>query len=121
MFAYRRLLALACATAALAFAAPASADPLANLQTRAIEAQLDRDPVWQLLLSYDPNDVGLLKRSSATSSGFFLSPRGHRDPKAELEALAHQSERAQQFMKEMTIIKTIVVPNKLVNIVVKAL
>lgn len=39
--------------------------------------------------------------------------------KDELETLAHQSERAQQFMNDMTIVKTIVVPNKLVNIVVK--
>lgn len=39
--------------------------------------------------------------------------------KAELEALANQSERAQQFIAGMTVVKTIVVPNKLVNIVVK--
>ncbi|MFB0977823.1 MAG: DUF4105 domain-containing protein, partial [Myxococcota bacterium] len=73
-------------TLALAFAAPASSDTLASLQARALEAQLDRDPVWQRLLSYDPNDVRWFKRSSATSSNFFLSPRGDRDPKAELVA-----------------------------------
>jgi hypothetical protein len=86
VFAYRRLFAFACVTLALAFAAPASSDTLASLQARALEAQLDRDPVWQRLLSYDPNDVRWFKRSSATSSNFFLSPRGDRDPKAELVA-----------------------------------
>ena len=40
-------------------------------------------------------------------------------PQAELEALAMASEKVQQFLAGQTIVKTIVVPNKLVSIVAK--
>lgn len=40
-------------------------------------------------------------------------------PQAELEALAMASEKVQQFLTGQTIVKTIVVPNKLVSIVAK--
>jgi leucyl-tRNA synthetase len=40
-------------------------------------------------------------------------------PQAELEALAMASEKVQQFLAWQTIVKTIVVPNKLVSIVAK--
>jgi leucyl-tRNA synthetase len=39
--------------------------------------------------------------------------------KAALEKLAMENERMKEFMKGMTVVKSIVVPGKLVNIVVK--
>jgi leucyl-tRNA synthetase len=44
---------------------------------------------------------------------------GLNTPQAELEALAMASEKVQQFLAGQTIVKTIVVPNKLVSIVAK--
>lgn len=99
MYVARRLIASAFTIASLsvsggAYAGPDSIlppaakpdDNLAELLTRSAQAQLHRDPVWQLLLQYDPNAIDFWKTSSATTKSFFLSPRGRRDPRAELEA-----------------------------------
>ncbi len=53
---------------------------------RALEAGLDRDPIWQRLLQIDPGLFELRKSSSATSETFFLADRRGWSARSELAA-----------------------------------
>lgn len=70
-----------CFAPAVAQAAAGSFSPDEAVAT-AVERKLHEDRVWRLLLHFGKNDL----ESQADSPGFFLSPAGKRDPKAELEA-----------------------------------
>ncbi len=59
---------------------------LAVLIERARAADLHSDPIWLALLQVDRGLLGLGRKSSVSTQRFFLSPRGKRDPKAELSA-----------------------------------
>lgn len=62
--------------------APAYLD---ELQQAARAKELSQDRYWRLLVHYRRGRLGRL-RSEAAGPDFFLSPRGRRDPRAELEA-----------------------------------
>lgn len=50
------------------------------------EARLDHDPVWLTLLAYRPLPLHAGWKSQADDPGFFLSPQGRHDPRAEMLA-----------------------------------
>ncbi len=52
---------------------PIASTPATPWIERALEAELDRDPVWQRLLQIDPGILALRRSSSATSESFFLA------------------------------------------------
>ncbi len=69
--------------------APAAETPdvayLAELISRSADARLSEQRDWHLLLHYRPDVFGGLA-SEADDPGFFLSPDGKTDPRAEMEA-----------------------------------
>jgi hypothetical protein len=86
------LLATICLASALGCLSSAeAADPpyLAELTTRVVQARLWEDRTWLLLLHYRRNVLGGYT-SQADDPGFFLSPNGKSDPRAELEATLRQ-------------------------------
>jgi len=78
------ILLLAGATTALA-AEPPDAAYLAELIRRSADAHLSEERYWHLLLHYRPDILDGVA-SEADDPGFFLSPHGKTDPRAELEA-----------------------------------
>jgi len=69
----------------LLWTAPLHAESLAELQARAAQRQLDRDPYWKLLLHYQRTWNGT-ERSLIDDPDFFLAEQGKTDPDAELSA-----------------------------------
>ncbi|HAH08165.1 MAG TPA: hypothetical protein DCM05_16845 [Elusimicrobia bacterium] len=67
-----------------ACAAPAVCEYRDDLLERARGLRLWEDPYWTRLLHYELSFTG--PRGGSTSPDFFLSPKGRRDPRAELEA-----------------------------------
>jgi hypothetical protein len=78
--------ALAAGASAAAVPGPASPELLGELVARAREQGLAQRREWRALLHYRPDRIGSGWTSLADDPGFFLSPRGARDPEAELEA-----------------------------------
>jgi hypothetical protein len=70
----------------MALAAPADPAYLPELQRRAREAGLARDPMWRKLLHVQRHPLTGRERSLADDDGFFLSPAGRTDLAAELDA-----------------------------------
>ncbi len=68
--------------------AAAAADPayLAELVARSRELKLAERPEWRKLGHYEPDLIGPGVHGLLDSPGFYQSPAGKRDPRAELEA-----------------------------------
>src|SRR3954466_14369914 len=83
-FVHRLLFFVALVWGSAAFAA----DPayLAELVARSRELKLAERPEWRKLGHYEPDLIGLGVHGLLDSPGFYQSPAGKRDPRAELEA-----------------------------------
>lgn len=80
----RRWITILCLAAA---ALPRPAAAQAQDSNRGIDTQgLSLDPAWLALVEYQPDRLDGGWHSQADKAGFFLSPSGRADPRAELEA-----------------------------------